>query len=216
MKNNSSLIPLVTEENPPVVPMKYGGPFLIGFIVNVVFGYTLYFVVGSLHEPPTWAISFIEHLKPTFKALNVAARLNNHPFPAQVMILYAAISAVPLTLYFLYLTFFVKKYRQEFYKGFCESVQKLGGFTAKQRLKIAANGIFIMAVSIAMFPMLLFPEDPHSISRVAAGFLSNSVFSVGLLLLTTGMVALLFIASLGSIFAMAFNLLINGQGANHG
>ncbi len=190
--------------------------FLIGFIVNAVLGYAFYFMAVMMNEPPTWAHLFIEHLKPTIRALNIAARLNNHPFPAQIIVLYAVTSSIPLSAYFLYAVFCVKKNRSEFYQFFCQRVQEQGGFTFKQRLKMTIHGFFVMTASIAMFPMLLLPEDPHNISRIAAGFLSNSVFSVGLLLLTTGMVALLFTVSFGVISATVFNLLSNAQGENHG
>jgi hypothetical protein len=79
--------------------LAYGRPILAGFILHVVIGSTLYIVALAQPEPPAWAIGYIEQLKPTVKALDTAARISDHPFLTQVMIVYAAISAVLLTVY---------------------------------------------------------------------------------------------------------------------
>lgn len=190
--------------------LAHGGPFLKGFIVNLVLGYVLYFIAGVLHEPPMRVSTFIEYLKPTIKALDTAAHLSENPFPAQVVILYAPVSAVLLAAYFIYCTFFVKKIRQELYKHLCERMQLLG-VTPKQRLKLAGNGIFVLIISLSLFPMGLLIQDPDNISWRAAGFFSTSVFSVGFLLLTSGVVALGFILGLGGICASISNFQFNKQ-----
>ena len=180
--------------------LAHGRPFLVSFMVNVVLGYALYFIALAQSEPPTWAIGLIEHLKPTVKALQTAARLNAHPFPAQVMILFAAISSVPLTVSFIYYAFFVKQIRQELHQRLCERAQQLG-VTAKLRLKFAVSGVFVWILSISLFPMLLLVQDPTSISWRAAGFFSTSIFSVTFLLLASGITALAFVLGLGGIYA---------------
>jgi|CXWL01.1.fsa_nt_gi preprotein translocase subunit SecY len=179
-----------------------GRPFLVGFLVNVVIGYTVYFVALAHPEPPPWAISYIEQLKPTVKALDIAARISDRPFPAQVMILYAAISAVLLTLYFIYCAFFVTHIRQEFHRRLCERAQQLG-VTAKLRLKFAYAGVFMLIISSSLFPMLFYilGQDPTNISWRAAAFFSPSIASVAFLLLVSGLTALAFVFGPWGIYA---------------
>jgi hypothetical protein len=64
-----------------------GRPYLVSICAHVIFGYTLYEVALLQSPPQEWALTAIERLKPTFGALETAARLSEHPFPAQVMIL---------------------------------------------------------------------------------------------------------------------------------
>ncbi|MEQ1525174.1 MAG: hypothetical protein ABL911_00295 [Gallionella sp.] len=204
---------LIAMLNPFARDFVHAGSFLKGLIVNVVLGYSFYFIARVQQEPPLWAITFIDHLKPTMKAMNVAARLSDNPFPAQVAILYVAVSTIPLTAYFLYLTFFVKEIRQETYKFFCEKVRQRGGFTGGKRLKLVANGVFVLVISTWIFPSFLLIEDPTSTSRIAANFFSNSIYSVGLLLLGSAVAATCFTTSIATISATIFNFLTSKQGA---
>lgn len=119
--------------------------FMVSFFVHVVLGYSLYFTAWAQAEPLAWAIGAIEQLKPTLRALETAARLSDHPFPAQVMILYTAISSVLLTMYWGSYLFFVKHIRQEMYRHYRKQLQQTG-FPIRKRLGFAAGGVMILFV----------------------------------------------------------------------
>lgn len=168
-------------------------PLLGSFLVNVAIGYTLYFVTLAQPEPPAWAIGYIEHLKPTIRALDVAAQLSDHPFPAQVMILYAALSAVLLTMYYVYCVFLVKDIRQEFYRRSYEGAQRLRG-TPNLRLKVGGAAVLGLIAFGLIFPIIFFHmgggSGPSDISWRVAALFSSSILSVTFLLLLSGLTAL--------------------------
>lgn len=114
-------------------------PLLVSLSIHVILGYSLYVVALMQAEPPVWAIDCIEQLKPTLQALETAARLSDRPFPAQVMILYAVISSVLLTMYWVYYIFFVEHVRQEMYRRYCEWLQQTR-LSIKKRLYLAVCG----------------------------------------------------------------------------
>lgn len=182
----------------PTNSLAHGGPFLTGFLVNTALGYVLYFITLALPEPPAWALGVIEYLKPTIKVLDTAARLNDRPFAAQVTILYAAFSAVPLAAYFLYLAFFVKKIRQAFRRRLHERMQELGGPTVKLRLKLVGAGAITLFFPAVVFPMIFSFHWPP-IGRVVVSSFSTSIFSASILLLMSGLAAFSFITGLAVI-----------------
>jgi hypothetical protein len=99
-----------------------------------------------------WALDWIEQLKPTFGALDTAARLSDHPFPTQVMILYAFLSTPLLGLYWVYYCFLAYHLAQDTHRGLCE---KWGptGFPFTMRLKFAAIGVTALTICWYVFPV---------------------------------------------------------------
>jgi len=55
---------------------------LVSISAHAILGYSLYFVAVMQTAQPVWAVNIIEQLKPTLRALDTAARLSQHPFPA--------------------------------------------------------------------------------------------------------------------------------------
>ncbi len=147
----------MTNPDLPRIVAFYQRQLLVIFIVHMVIGYSLYFVALTPIEPPVWATGYIEQLKPTLGALETAARLSDRPFPAQVMILYTVISFVPLTMYLVYTTFFVKELRQETYRLCCERWQQTG-FPVKERLRFAALAVVVLYVFGYELPIHSFVE----------------------------------------------------------
>jgi hypothetical protein len=107
-------------------PSRIPRPLLVSFFSHVILGYSLYVVALMQTAPPVWAVNFIEQLKPTLGALDTAARLSQHPFPAQVMILHAVLSSLLLGMYWVYYLFLVKHVRQEMYRRLCEQWRQSG------------------------------------------------------------------------------------------
>jgi hypothetical protein len=172
---------------------------LVGFLVHVVIGYTLYFVALAQPEPPAWAIGYIELLKPTVKRLETAAQLSDRPFPAQVMILYSAVSTVMLTVYSVYCAFFVKHERREFYRRYCEGLQQPGA-TPNQWLKGAVAGVgLLIAVGFIWPSVLLFMRMSYFNYQVVALF-SSSIGSATVLLLSSGLMALICVIGIWCIY----------------
>ena len=162
---------------------------LVGFLVHVVTGYALYFVAQTQPEPPAWAAEYIEQLKPTVMRLETAAQLSDRPFPAQVMILYTAVSTVLLTVYSVYCAFFVKHERREFYRRYCEGLQQPGA-TPNQGLKSAVAGVVVLIAVGFLWPsILLFMGMSYFNYQVVALF-SSSIGSATVLLLASGLIAL--------------------------
>jgi len=172
---------------------------LVGFLVHVVIGYTLYFVALAQPEPPVWAAEYIEQLKPTVKRLETAAQLSDRPFPAQVMILYTAVSTVLLTVYSVYCAFFVKHERREFYRRYCEGLQQPGA-TPNQGLKSAVAGVGVLIAVGFLWPsILLFMGMSYFNYQVVALF-SSSIGSATVLLLSSGLMALLCVIGIWCIY----------------
>jgi hypothetical protein len=165
----------------------------------VVIGYTLYFVALAQPEPPVWAAEYIEQLKPTVKRLETAAQLSDRPFPAQVMILYTAVSTVLLTVYSVYCAFFVKHERREFYRRYCEGLQQPGA-TPNQGLKSAVAGVGVLIAVGFLWPsILLFMGMSYFNYQVVALF-SSSIGSATVLLLSSGLMALLCVIGIWCIY----------------
>jgi hypothetical protein len=172
---------------------------LAGFLVHVVTGYTLYFVALAQPEPPVWAAEYIEQLKPTVKRLETAAQLSDRPFPAQVMILYTAVSTVRLMVYSVYCAFFVKHERREFYRRYCEGLQQPGA-TPNLRLKGAVTGVgMLIAVGFIWPSVLLFMRMSYFNYQVVALF-SSSIGSATVLLLSSGFMALICVIGIWCIY----------------
>ena len=172
---------------------------LVGFLVHVVIGYTLYFVALAQPEPPVWAAEFIEQLKPTVKRLETAAQLSDHPFPAQVMILYAAVSTVLLAVYSVYCAFFVKHERREFYRRYCEGLQQPGA-TPNLGLKGAVAGVGVLIAVGFIWPSVhLFMEMSYFNYQTVALF-SSSIGSATVLLLSSGLMALICVIGIWCIY----------------
>lgn len=186
---------------------------LVGALINFGIGYALYVVALAQSTPPAWAIDYIEQLKPTVKALDVAVRLSDRPFPAQVLILYAMVMTALQATYYIFCTFFVKRMRLELEQRVYERVQKWGDavfsaattyresrahtgvppqevrVTPKMRLKFAGMGV-VMVLAALSFPVVLVAQDPTDISWRAQGFFSPSFLSVTVLLIVSNAVAL--------------------------
>lgn len=172
---------------------------LVGFLVHVVIGYTLYFVALAQPEPPVWAAEFIEQLKPTVKRLETAAQLSDHPFPAQVMILYTAVSTVLLAVYSVYCAFFVKHERREFYRRYCEGLQQPGA-TPNLGLKGAVAGVGVLIAVGFIWPSVhLFMEMSYFNYQTVALF-SSSIGSATVLLLSSGLMALICVIGIWCIY----------------
>ena len=170
-----------------------------GFCVHVVIGYALYFSTLAQQEPPAWATGYIEQLKPTVKRLETAAQLSARPFPAQVMILYTAISTVLLTIYSVYCAFFVKHRRREFYRRYCEGLQQPGA-TPNQGLKFAVAGVVVLIVVGFIWPMILLFMGMGYINFQVAALFSSSISSATALLIFSGLMALSWVIGMWSIY----------------
>lgn len=118
-------------------------PYLVSICAHVIFGYSLYGVALLQAPPPKWALNAIEQLKPTFRALDTAAHFSEHPFPAQVMILYALLSSLILGLLYLYHNFLVTTNRQEMFR-LMEERWGQTGLSVKERLQCGAFGVAIV------------------------------------------------------------------------
>ena len=188
----------VTNSDSECLPVL-GRLLLVGFFVHVVIGYGLYFVALAQPEPPTWATGYIEQLKPTVKRLETAAQLSDRPFPAQVMILYTAISTVLLTTYTVYCVFFVKHNRREFYRRQCEGLQQPGA-TANQWLRLAVVGVFILIIVGFLWPMILLFMGLSYINWQVVALFSSSIGSATVLLLSPGLIAICCIMGLWSTY----------------
>lgn len=123
------------------------------------------------------------------KRLETAAQLSDRPFPAQVLILYTAISSVMLAVYSVYCAFFVKHERREFYQRYCEGLQQPGA-TPNFGLKGVFIGVvMLIAVGFLWPSILLFMRISYFNYQVVALF-SSSIGSATVLLLSSGLIAL--------------------------
>ena len=133
-------------------------PLQVSVYVHVILGYSLYMVALLQTTPPLWALDFIEQLKPTLGALQTAARLSEHPFPAQMMILYAVLSSVLLGMYWAYSLFFVNHIIcQESYRSMCERLQQTW-FPVKKRLAVGFVGVALLYAFGYELPISYFVE----------------------------------------------------------
>ena len=172
---------------------------LVGFLVHVVIGYTLYFVALAQPEPPVWAAEYIEQLKPTVKRLETAAQLSDHPFPAQVMILYTAVSTVLLAVYSVYCAFFVKHERREFYRRYCEGLQQPGA-TPNLGLKGAVAGVGVLIAVGFIWPSVHLFMEMSYFNYQAVALFSSSIGSATVLLLSSGLMALICVIGIWCIY----------------
>lgn len=149
----------MTVTNPELSPTESAQlrPLLVSVYAHVILGYSLYVVALWQTAPPLWALNYIEQLKPTLGALETAARLSDHPFPAQVMILYAVLSSVLLGMYWVYYMFFVIHMYQELYRSLCERWQHTG-IPVKERLKIGFSGVALLYTVGYELPISFFVE----------------------------------------------------------
>lgn len=120
--------------------------------MHMVLWYSLYVTAWAQADPPLWALDWIEQLKPTFGALDTAARLSAHPFPAQVMILYAFLSTPLLGLYWVYYCFLVQHTAQDMRRGLCDQWGPTG-FPFTMRLKFATGGVATLSCCWYIFPV---------------------------------------------------------------
>jgi hypothetical protein len=146
-------------------------PLQVSVYIHVILGYSLYVVALLQTPPPLWALHYIEQLKPTLGALETAARLSDHPFPAQVMILYAILSSLLLGMYWAYSLFFVNHLFQEAYRGMCEQWQQTGipvKERLKVRLKVGASGVILLYTFGYELPISYFVEGGRGIGITSA------------------------------------------------
>lgn len=142
----------------------------------LVVGYAIY--VFSLALPtPKWATDLVHSLKPVVKSLSTADRINENPFPVQIIILYTAFSSIAMTAYITYILFSDK--------SLCSR-----GLSRCISLKITVKklfwlGVFALLAGTVAFPLILFIHSPISISWQAASFFSSTISSITFLLLST-------------------------------
>lgn len=187
----------VNSLNETVNTAPHSQVFLATFSTNILIGFLVYLLAIAYPQALAWLVCIIEELKPTFKALQTATVISSDPFPTQVMMLYATASTIPFSIFLTYCIFFVKRIRQSIYKRFYEKVQKRG-LNLLLRFKLAGMGIFLLIISISLFPMLLLVSDSKNISWRTPVLFSSSIGSSFFLLLVTSITA--FSVSLGLWF----------------
>jgi hypothetical protein len=176
-------------------------PLQVSVYIHVILGYSLYVVALLQTSPPLWALHYIEQLKPTLGALETAARLSDHPFPAQVMILYAILSSLLLGMYWAYSLFFVNHLFQEAYRGMCEQWQQTGILVKerlKVRLKVGASGVILLYTFGYELPISYFVEGgdryrDYLNNWVSSALFSSSILSTTVLLIVSMMVGAVFV-----------------------
>lgn len=146
----------------------------------IVFWYSLYVAACAQTNPPLWALQGIEQLKPTFGALVTAARLSDHPFPTQVMILYAFFSSPLLGIFWVYYSFLVQHLAQDTYRGLCER-WGTRGLPVTTRLKLAACGVAILSVCLYVFPVYSLMGGGYWDNGHLNGWLYPAIFSTSIL-----------------------------------
>jgi len=164
-------------------------PLLVSFFVHIILWYSLYVVALLQTAPPLWALNFIEQLKPTLGALDTAARLSQHPFSAQVMILYAILSSFLLGMYWVYYIFGVQHFAQETYRGLCERWGHTG-LPVKVRLKLAACGVAALYAYGYEIPIRYYVKGGYLNNWLSSALFSSSILSSTFLLsvsITSGM-----------------------------
>jgi len=154
--------------------------------VYLAIGYTLFFIAYLLPESPAWVVGLIEQLKPTVKALKTAVRVNEHPFPAQVVIAYCAFGSIVLTAYVTYCFFFVETVRLWLTQKYFERIN------IWSRSKLFFAGLFGFVCAFLFFPMSLFINDPINIGWRTIWFFSPSFGSVTFLLITSSLPVIFF------------------------
>jgi len=176
-------------------------PLQVSVYIHVILGCSLYMVALLQTTPPLWALGFIEQLKPTLGALQTAARLSEHPFPAQMMILYTVLSSVLLGMYWAYSLFFVNHAFQEAYRGMCEQWQQTG-ILFKERLKVrlyvGASGVIFLYAFGYELPISYFVEGgdryrDYLNNWVSSALFSSSILSTIVLLIVSMMVGAAFV-----------------------
>lgn len=171
-----------------------GRPYLVSICAHVLCGYTLYGVALLQSPPPEWALTAIERLKPTFGALNTAAQFNEHPFPAQVMILYALLSSLLLGVYYFYDSFLVTRNRQKMFRIMEERWGKTG-LSVKERLLCGAFGVAALIAYGYVYLIQCFVEGGawakglRSSAWLDLALFSSSILSATVLLLGSFVVA---------------------------
>ncbi len=110
--------------------------FFLGTGLFIAVGYALYFS-ACLLPPPVWALELIEALKPTFGSLVKSEHVSNSPFPAQVVIVYAAFSSVALMIWFGCWLLIDKEYR-------CATQRNMYTKTRIKLLVIALGNVFLL------------------------------------------------------------------------
>ena len=180
-------------------------PLQVSVYIHVILGCSLYMVALLQTTPPLWALDFIEQLKPTLGALQTAARLSEHPFPTQMMILYAVLSSVLLGMYWAYSLFFVNHVFQEAYRGMCEQWQQKWqqtGIPVKERLKVrlyvGASGVIFLYTFGYELPISYFVEGgdrykDYLNNWVSSALFSSSILSTIVLLIVSMMVGAAFV-----------------------
>lgn len=194
---------VMTVTDPPPTSSGDSRLFEVILLIHVVVGYAFYFTAVGQAPPPGWALAYIEQLKPTFGALETAARLSEHPLPAQVMIVYTVITSILLSLYMIYATFFVERNRQEAYRRLQKLLQHPGP-SIKKRLGFAACGVALLYIYGYYVPVDYFLEgrmregvvidSGRLLFRVTTLF-SSSIMSATLLLVHSVLTAFAFVAA---------------------
>jgi hypothetical protein len=148
--------------------------------VYIVLWYALYVTAWAPADPPLWALNYIEQLKPIFGALETAARLNEYPFPTQVMILYAFVSSPLLGLYWAYSIFGAPHFWQDTYRAFCEQYGHTG-LPIKTRLLGVACGVVALSCCWYIFPVQTLMGGGYWYNGHLNGWLKPSMFSTSIL-----------------------------------
>ncbi len=172
----------MTVTNPELSPTESAQlrTLLVSVVVHVILGYSLYVVALLQTAPPLWALNAIEQLKPTLGALDTAARLSEHPFPAQVMILYAIPSSILLGMYWASYIFLVKRVRQDMYRRLCEQWRQTG-LPFKLRLGFFGYGLAQLYACGYALPIRFFVEGGDRYRDYLNNWLSSALFSSSIL-----------------------------------
>jgi hypothetical protein len=155
-------------------------PLVRSVVVYVVLWYSLYITAWVPTDPPLWALDWIEQLKPTFGALETAARLSEHPFPAQVMTLYAFFSTPLLGLYWVYYIVGVRHAVPIMYRNLCEGWGHRG-IPVAMRLKLAAIGVTLLTTCWYVFPVHTLMGGGYWYNGYLSGWLLPSILSPSIL-----------------------------------
>lgn len=152
-------------------------PLLCGSLLYLGTGYLLYFAAMSLGQTPEWAFGFIEGMKTVVKAtataVRVGERLEANPFPAQVVIMYCALSTSFLTAWFTHSVLGNKRVRDKWLEAYAQQ-----GFGP---VRLAACGLMLLPVQL-VYPTILFLHESRSLSWQAIQLFSPSFASASLLL----------------------------------
>lgn len=155
-------------------------PSQIACGVFVFLGYIFYFL-ALLVPTPKWGRMLMEYMTPSIQGLHtvtaVAAKTGGDPFPAQVVILYCAISLLVLMVWFILhytLNVSVKK-------AFLQSILMMNPDKRPTRLRLFVSGLFLVLAFLFGIYMA-FWSDMGSVTWRTQSYFSSSIYSTTFLI----------------------------------